>query len=343
MRVRYEDLAMIAENLGNLYDDGITISEGLDLLKELPLHNNYRESVKDIHSQVLLGRALWEAFSKYSKLYPGLFIGILKVGENSGQLGKSLKKVSEFYSKLWNVKKEVINALIYPAFLVSAMILLGVFLAFVIIPSFYESYMGSGGEVPKIAEFLYNLRESYNERPIIFFAFILSYLPIPPIIIYAILKYRIKKQSIFLKFRIVREVEEFIFILILSLILDSGVSLPIGIEYCTSSKDVKFLKDYLENMSRDIIRGRELSEAIENLPFLSRYSLAMIKLGENSGSLSERVRKAEERMETRIKERIAKLLSLIQPTLIVTMAVGVLIFIWIFVLPMFDMIYGGVV
>ena len=68
----------------------------------------------------------------------------------------------------------------------------------------------------------------------------------------------------------------------------------------------------------------------------------MIKLGENSGSLTVRVKKAEERLEKKTKESISKLLSLIQPTLIITMALGVLVFIWVFVLPMFDMIYGGV-
>ena len=158
MKISYGDLTIIAENLGSLYEDGIAIGDGLELLKELPLSKNYKNSITYIRNDILLGKSLSEAFSKFDELYPGLFIGVLKVGENSGQLGRTFNKLEMFYSKLGNIKKEVKNALIYPSFLIVTLILLGIFLAFVLIPSFYESYKNAGSEAPKVAEFLYNLK-----------------------------------------------------------------------------------------------------------------------------------------------------------------------------------------
>ena len=136
MKISYGDLTIIAENLGSLYEDGIAIGDGLELLKELPLSKNYKNSITYIRNDILLGKSLSEAFSKFDELYPGLFIGVLKVGENSGQLGRTFNKLEMFYSKLGNIKKEVKNALIYPSFLIVTLILLGIFLAFVLIPSF---------------------------------------------------------------------------------------------------------------------------------------------------------------------------------------------------------------
>ena len=93
----------------------------------MPLSKNYKNSITYIRNDILLGKSLSEAFSKFDELYPGLFIGVLKVGENSGQLGRTFNKLEMFYSKLGNIKKEVKNALIYPSFLIVTLILLGVF------------------------------------------------------------------------------------------------------------------------------------------------------------------------------------------------------------------------
>lgn len=341
MKVSYEDLSIIAENLGSLYEDGIAISDGLDLLKELPLSKKYKNSVINIRNDVLLGKSLSESFSNFDELYPGLFIGLLKVGENSGQLGRTFNKLYMFYSKLGNIRSEIKSALIYPSFLIGTLIILGVFLSFVLIPSFYESYKNAGTEAPKIAEFLYNLKLNANRNPILSMIFIICYIPIIPLLIFIVTKYSRESFSFISRLRIIKEVQEFVFILILSLILDSGVSLPLGISYCLDSNDIKFLKSILKRINEDILKGKELSESIGNANFLSKYSISMIKLGENSGSLGERVKKVEERLEKRTKERIKKLLDLIQPTIIITMAFGVIVFIWIFVLPMFDMLYGG--
>ena len=120
MKISYGDLTIIAENLGSLYEDGIAIGDGLELLKELPLSKNYKNSITYIRNDILLGKSLSEAFSKFDELYPGLFIGVLKVGENSGQLGRTFNKLEMFYSKLGNIKKEVKNALIYPSFLIAS-------------------------------------------------------------------------------------------------------------------------------------------------------------------------------------------------------------------------------
>ena len=112
MKISYGDLTIIAENLGSLYEDGIAIGDGLELLNELPLSKNYKNSITYIRNDILLGKSLSEAFSKFDELYPGLFIGILKVGENSGQLGRTFNKLEMFYSKLGNIKKEIKSAVL---------------------------------------------------------------------------------------------------------------------------------------------------------------------------------------------------------------------------------------
>lgn len=340
MKANYSNLSLIAENLGHLYEDGINISEGILLLNELPLKKQYKNSIKTIYDEILKGSSLSKAFKKNSDIYPGFFIGILSVGENSGQLGKALRCISEFYLKLDRISKEIMSAMIYPGFLLVSLIALGIFLSFIVIPNLYETYKTMNTEIPKIAEILFSIKSYLVEEPLISSLFIVCWIPIPPIIIWVLANNDKGKNRLIKKLKIVRELQEFILILILSVLLNSGVSLPLGFQYCIESGDIRFLKDEFERVNKDIIEGKELSSSLENTEFISKYTLSIIKLGENSGSLSERVSKLEKRLERVINGRVSKLLSLIQPTIVVSMAVGILLFIFIFVLPIFEMMYS---
>ncbi|MGG7176136.1 type II secretion system F family protein [Clostridium paraputrificum] len=342
MKSSYKELALIAENLGVLYEDGIEISLALDLLSELPLSKEYKLSIRGLRDTILKGGSLEDGFKLYPKLYPDFFIGIISVGENNGELTKVLISLSKYYGKLGRVKKEVVNALIYPLFLIISIISLGIFLTFVLIPSFYEAFSSFGGKIPGSIEFIYLLKKAFIEEPLASLIFTLSWGMLIPSIILSILIKKVKKSKIILRIRVIRDIYEYIFILILSVIINSGVPIVKGLAFCLESSDILFVKNELAQINNDVIRGIEMSNSLGNNKFISNYSLSMIRLGEVSGSVAMTFNKLEERLEKGTTEKINRIITLIQPILIITMAVVVFIFIYIFVIPMFDMMYGGV-
>lgn len=341
MKVHFDNLCIIAENLGALYEDGITIGNVFELMEELPLRKDYKRSIKEINNQVLKGNSLGKSFNEQSPLYPTFFVGIISVGENSGELTKTLNSLSKYYGQSNKVTKELKAALIYPAFIGVSLILLMILLFFILIPNMYDTFKGLNISMPSTIENIYYVSKWMGENILICLIGLICY----PLVILILIKFaKIENRNfgykILLKFKIIREYYEYIFILLISVVLNSGISLVKGIELCIGSTGKQVIEDRLIYINTELLKGGELSKSLDN-GFLSKYSLSMITLGENSGSLDEVIKRLETRLEKSMEEKLKKITTMITPVFIGVMALVVFIFIYILVVPIMDVMYSG--
>jgi type IV pilus assembly protein PilC len=341
MKAHFDNLSLIAENLGALYEDGINIGNAFELMEELSLRKDYKKSIKEINNEVLKGNSLGKSFNEYSHLYPPFFVGIISVGENSGELTKILNSLSKYYGQSNKIKKEVKSALIYPAFIAIALISLMILLVFIIIPSMYDTFKGLNMAMPSIIETIYYASKWMGQNILVCLIGLICY----PIVFVILIKLsNIENRHIgykaILKFKIIREYYEYLFILLMFVILSSGISLVKGIEMCVGATGKQIIEDELIYINNEILKGRSLSKALNNR-FLSKYSISMITLGENSGSLDAVVKKLESRLERNLEDKLKKIITMITPVFIGVMAVVVFIFIYILVIPIIDVMYSG--
>jgi len=341
MKVHFDNLSVIAENLGALYEDGITIGNAFELMGELSLRKDYKKSIKEISNEVLKGNSLGMSFKEQSLLYPPFFVGIISVGENSGELTKILNSLSKYYGQINKVKKEVQSALIYPAFIGISLVLLIILLVVILIPNMYDTFKGLNMAMPSIIENIYFGSRWMGENIFAFVTGLICY----PIVFFIIIKFfNITNKhigyKILLKFKVIREYYEYIFILLISVILSSGISLVKGIEMCVGSTGKYIIEEQLIYINTELLKGIELSKSLDNR-FLSKYSLSMIALGENSGSLEKVVKKLESRLEKSLEERLKKIITMIAPVFIGVMAIIIFICIYMLVIPIMDVMYAG--
>lgn len=335
-----KELALISENLGLLYRDGISITKSLELLLELPLSARYKKSIIEIQNRVNIGEPLSQAFGYYDKLYPKIFIGLLSVGENSGKLTEVLTSLSIFYGRIDKTKREIVNALIYPGILIILIGIIFMILVLFIVPTLLEAYSAVGRELPKSSEILYKINEGIRANPIGSLIYIISWgLIIPYMIIKAMTPYI--KENIIYNLKFSKSIIEYLFILVFSVIASSGVSLQIGLGYCIQSINISIVREGLRKINRDILSGRDLSSSLKDIKFFSKYTLSIITLGEESGSMDERLIYLEKRMSEKSLDKLKMALSYVQPSIILAMAVFIGIFIMIFVAPLFDTMYNG--
>jgi type IV pilus assembly protein PilC len=113
-----------------------------------------------------------------------------------------------------------------------------------------------------------------------------------------------------------------------------------GVEMCIGSTGKQVIEDRLIYINTELLKGGELSKSLNN-GFLSKYSLSMITLGENSGSLEDVVKRLETRLEKSMEEKLKKIITMITPVFIGVMSVVVFIFIYILVIPIMDVMYSG--
>lgn len=343
MALDYRTLYLIADNLADLYEDGIPIVLSLELLSELPISREYKKSLVDIKNRVNEGKTLASSFDENKKLYPELFSGIVGIGEGSGKLVLVLKSLKEFYFHLDILKSKVINAIRYPLIVFSALIFLIIAFVLFIIPRLYETFNSISKEVSPIIVFCYKLSQYIKNNKIYsviilisaFFVILLSYK-------YIKTNNSEKKNKILFKLKILRQYYEYIFIMILSIIISSGIEISKGVDLCVKAIEIKTIKQAMRKFREDILSGVQMADALKKVGFLSDYSLSMIMIGEQSGSMEEILKKVSRRLEDNLLQRLEKIVSYVMPVSIIVVSFMILIFIAAFISPMLDIMYSGV-
>jgi type IV pilus assembly protein PilC len=339
-RASEEQLALIADNLAQLYKNGIPIAAALELVSDISYNKTYKESLLKVLTFIKQGKSLSEGFSQFKTLYPEFFTGIIAIGENTGRLYSVLKGLNVYYSKCVLIKKEIKNASMYPLFVIISMLILSIFFVNNIIPSFCEIYKAMNIELPANCKYIYEFNNNFRESPFISIITITCWF----LILLITLKYFSKKISVdkFIKVSIVKLFFEYIMILFFSIITSSGINISQGLKHCEDSITFIYMKNKIGNINANILGGRTLTEALEKSGIFSKYTLAIIKVNEEGGTIEEGFKGLAVDLEYSLSERIKKYLSFISPMFVVIMAGVIVMFLTGFVLPLFNNLKNGI-
>ena len=283
------------------------------------------------------GGSLCEGFKRGGELIPSFFNSMIDIGERTGKIVYVLRGLETFYSKLYYVKKVIIGALTYPAVLLGALALLGVFVLFFFIPNMSNIYSAMGHDIPEAYVNIILFKERFFDNPIIV---IIQLTIIFVILPYFIIKNFFKQYLDLLieKIPIYNLINEYIAIVLMSVVINSGINIAIGLQYCCESELGKTINRNIKKINNDITAGRMLSQSMSETEMFSKYTLAHIKLGEESGSLDKRLQLLEEEVFKNLTTRINKITQLIQPFLILFIGVIIVSFIIKFLMPLLDIV-----
>lgn len=339
-KVNEEQLALIAGNLAQIYKDGIPITIALELVADSLSNKIYINSLTKVLTCIKQGKSLSDGFTEFKDLYPKFFIGIISIGENTGKLYEVLKGLNTFYNKLIFIKREIKNASAYPIFVFASMIILSIFLLNKVIPSFCEIYKSMNIELPANCKFLYDMNNTIKNKPFIAMITLISWI----LILLIIIRYFSKKIDIakFTKINIVKSFFEYVMVLLFSIITSTGINISQALEYCEESISFIYLKKKIKEINKSILRGKTLTESLERSGVFSKYTLAIIRIREESGTIEEGFKELALSLEYKLSEQIKKYLKWISPIFIIIMATFIVIFLIAFVLPLFDNLKSGI-
>lgn len=336
-KASYRDLALIAGNIGKLYNEGISLLNILNLIDELPLKKEYKVMLKEMEGSIKEGKSLSDGFKNGGALIPSFFYSMVDIGERTGKIVYVLRGLETFYSKLYYVKKSIIGALTYPMILLGALFLLGIFVVCFFIPNMSNIYSAMGKEIPLAYSKVIIFKERLFNNPIIV---IIQLTIIFVILPYFIIKNFLKQylDMIIEKIPIYNLINEYIAIVLMSVVINSGINIAIGLQYCCESELGKNINKNIKKINNDITEGRMLSQAMSETEMFSKYTLAHVKIGEESGSLDKRLQLLEEEVFKNLTTKISKLTKMIQPFLILFIGVIIVTFIIKFIMPLLDIV-----
>lgn len=337
-RVNYKDLNMIIDNMFNLYKSGIPIFNSFELLEELPLTKEYKESISTIKEELKSGEGLSYAFSCHEGLYPKFFLSMLQVGEETGRLCDVLNGLDIYYKKVNLMQQKIKNSLTYPGILIAATLVLAIFFSIVVIPTFQDVFVAMEKESPKILKLAILLKNFINKSPLLAIIYFTCWIIIIPVILFSYNKEKLTNEIY--KIPLIKRFEEYVSVVLLSIIIKSGVSLSRGLEYCMDIDILGGVKEQFNIINLAVMEGKSLTLAMENTSIFTKYTLAHIKLGEECGNLDSVLNSLEKELFDRLNLDVNRSLELISPVIIVFIGVVILTFILIVILPIFEGLIG---
>jgi type IV pilus assembly protein PilC len=334
-------LLIFAQELAALLKAGLPLFQSLDLMRDRQRDPVLRQSLTTIREKVKAGVALSDAFRQEGELYPPIFAASLVAGERSGSLDGVLRRFSHHLRLNQSLKKKAVSASIYPLVLLTMMaVLVGVMLVFVI-PQFQNFFEGLGAELPLPTRMLLAVA-----------AFVRAH------VVWILLTLGIAVAGFWYWFRregapvaldrgllrvpyfggLMRMYATSQLMRTLSTLLAGGLPLVNAIDVASASVGNRAMAGALQGATERIREGASLTAALESTAMLEDLPLEMVKVGEQTGALGDMLNAIADFYDEELDTRMAAVLSLVEPVLLVLMAVIVAGMLLAFYLPMFQAI-----
>ena len=157
--IKTAEITTFCREFSIMINSGMTIVDSLELLKEQPYSSLFKRILTTVHNDVRSGLLLSEAFGKYNKIFPEMFISMVYVAELSGSLDVTLIELASYYERNYKIERKAKNALIYPTLLSVLTVGVIILLMVAIVPTFKSTLEKLDVEMPPITKTIISISD----------------------------------------------------------------------------------------------------------------------------------------------------------------------------------------
>ncbi|MBP0941968.1 type II secretion system inner membrane protein GspF [Pseudomonas alliivorans] len=333
-------LVSFTQQLATLLGAGQPLERSLGILLKQPGQPQTRALIERIREQVKAGKPLSVALEEEGSQFSPLYISMVRAGEAGGALESTLRQLSDYLERSQLLRGEVINALIYPAFLVVGVLgSLALLLAYVV-PQFVPIFKDLGVPIPLITEVILSLGQFLGNYGLAVFAGLI-------VLIWGLVismrdpQRRERHDRRVLGIRVIgpllQRIEAARLTRTLGTLLSNGVALlqalVIARQVCTN----RALQAQVEQAAESVKGGGTLASAFGAQPLLPDLALQMIEVGEQAGELDSMLLKVADVFDVEAKRGIDRMLAALVPALTVVMAGMVAVIMLAIMLPLMSL------
>lgn len=338
--VPLDQMVIFTRQMYSLTKAGIPIIRAINGLAESSHSKLLQRTLHDVSEQMRNGRPLAVAMQGHPKVFNSLFLSIVNVGENTGQLDKAFLQLSEYLELEQETQKRVKAAMRYPSFVLMALVAAMVILNIFVIPTFAGMFAKFGVDLPLPTRILMTTSSVFvNYWHWMLFACIAIYFGIKSWLktergrlIWDRYKLRLPiVGDILNRTLLARYSRSF------SMMLTAGVPLNSALSFVAQATDNAFMAERIIGMREGIERGESLLRTSNNSGLFTPLVLQMIAVGEETGQVDELLQEAAEFYEREVDYDLKSLTAKIEPILIAIVAGMVLILALGIFTPMWDM------
>lgn len=341
--VSSQDVAIMTRQLATLVGSGIPIAEALKALVDQVENLRLKGALSDVRERVTEGSTLADAMAKHPKAFSALFVNMIRAGEVSGALEIVLNRLADYSENQTRLKGKIGSTMAYPAIMLvigaAALVIIFTF----VIPKLVKLYQDLGQALPLPTQILIAISQVITSYW--WLLLILTFLTIVGLRSFIRSK---KGKKAYHRFLLRMPIFGSLFQMVavsrfantLSTLLASGVPILLAMDIVKNVVNNVILAEVIENVRTNVSEGDSIAEPLRRSGEFPPLITHMIAIGEKTGEVEAMLSKASETYDNQIDAKVATLTSLIEPIMIVIMAVIVGFIVFSVMLPIFQMNQG---
>lgn len=341
-----QELATFTQQLANLIKAGMPLTAALNSMTYLGSKGIPAEVAKQLRQDVTEGRSLSDAMAKQPVIFTDMYVNMVRAGEQSGSLQEVLRRLAEHYERFAEVRSKVQSALIYPMIVVLVGFAMVVVFIVFILPTFLSLFQGIKAELPASTRLLIGI-SNFIRNP----AYLLTMALVAVAGSIVFLRFRASdvgrrmldrwklKAPLFGK--VMRLYLFGQFARTLGTLMQNGVSVLTALKITEQVLPNTILKEAIAKTREAVTDGKTLAQPLARSQVFPQLMIDLIRIGEETGDVPGALRSVAESYESDLNTTLRVLMNLIEPVMIIGIAI-VVVFLLLSVLQAMFMITSSI-
>ncbi len=327
-RTKKTHIIEFTKQISTLLNAEIKLTEALSVMVEQVSDARFKNVITDIRDRVVTGEALADVLGDYGDYFDIIYISMIRVGEATGTLGKTMATISDFMQKRQRIESKLITAMIYPMCITVFGIGAIIFLVTYVLPKIIVPLRKARMQIPMLTEILMAVSNALIHYWYVFLIAIF-------LIAFAVRKFLKTEKGAYMRDRTLLSMPIFgplikqrvisRFASTMSTLLGSGLSMAESLKVVAEVTGNVIMVDAVKKARDRILSGADIATPLKESGVISPAIAHMVAVGEKSGELTNMLRNISENLEASSDIVIERLSAALEPLIIVVMAFFVLI------------------
>ncbi len=347
--IKQKELMVFTRQLATLIDAGLPLLQSLNVLSKQEPNPNLRATITALSDSVQGGSTFSEALSTYPKMFNRLFVNMVKAGEIGGVLEVVLRRLAEYQEKANKLRGKITSAMVYPLIIMTIAVGILIFLMLVIVPKFKEMFEGQNMELPALSQFVFNFSDNCMNDGLI--PFVPNAVVAIGVIFLACVGISFWKRTP----KGARVVDAFIlkvpkighltkvnavarFSRTFGTLVSSGVPILQALVITRDTAGNVLVADAVTKIHDSVREGESIVTPMSTCPIFPPMMISMVDVGEETGQLPDMLMKVAEVYDDEVDNSVTALTAMLEPLMIVFLAVVVGGIVLAMFMPMMEII-----
>ena len=335
-----KDMAVFCRQFVSILRAGVSVASVLSMLGQQTGNKKLRAAIREMQADVEKGESLATSMRRHPKIFPAILVNMVAAGESSGNLEESFRQMELYFERSKRTKSKVTSAMIYPCVLIVVMIVVLIVMMTKIIPNFLKTFEDMDAELPKLTQGVMAVCEWFKSW------WWVPLLVLAALIVGGVLFHRTNKGKHFFGWlarktpvvgNLTVKTACATFCRTMEVLIGSGLTLTDSMDLAASNMGNIYYLEAIRDARGMVAEGTPLRESLVRTGIFPPMVSNLVGVGEETGDLQSMMGKVADYYDEEVDEATKKLLNLMEPAIIIFMAVFVVIIVLAIYLPMINM------